>query len=339
MKIGIYGSGAIGCYLGGRLAAQGADVQFLCRPSMYEVLKEHGLTLTDGLGYRQFLEPANIDLTMQANDLKECDYIFICVKSSATEQAAIELNTVLAEKRTIIISFQNGVSNVPSLKKILTSHTVLEGMVPFNVAIQNEGHFHQGTQGDLFVKSFQQQEALKTKFNNASLKIQFVEDMLSVQWAKVLINLNNSINALSKLPLKEQLSQKKYRECLAIVQREALSVLKKANITPAHLTPLPARLIPSILVLPNFLFKIVSRKMLAIDPLARSSMQDDLSQGKLTEIDWINGEIIRLADQLSAQVPANQYLFDLIKKQENASSYHSMSADLLYSDLMKASKG
>ena len=97
------------------------------------------------------------------------------------------------------------------------------------------------------------------------------------------MNLNNSINALSQLPLKQELSILEYRQCLALAQLETLNLLKIAKIKPAKLTPLPAQFIPKILKLPNPIFKIISKKMLAIDPLARSSMADDLMAGRKTE--------------------------------------------------------
>jgi len=96
------------------------------------------------------------------------------------------------------------------LKQILTEHTILEGMVPFNVAALGNGVFHQGTDGALYVKSHAQLDELVRAFKKAKLEIQLEQDMQAVQWAKLLLNLNNSINALSQLPLKQQLSIREY---------------------------------------------------------------------------------------------------------------------------------
>ena len=161
-------------------------------------------------------------------------------------------------------------------------------------------------------------------------------DMLAVQWAKVLLNLNNSINALSKLPLKAQLSNLQYRQCLAMAQQEALDLLDLAQIKPAKLTAISAHLLPKIMSLPNILFKILSRKMLKIDPLARSSMQDDLIAGRSTEVDWINGEVVKLAHRLNTQAPINQLLIELIKQAEVSDIEFSISADDLKSRLNHA---
>lgn len=332
MKIGIYGAGAIGCYLGGRLAAAGSDVTFLCRPSMYDKLSQSGLKLTDYKNYQAYITPKQLRLTTNPQDLCHLEMIFICVKSAATEQVAHELkqlfhqtlvdssNSISNLHKPVLISFQNSVSNVPLLKSVLNEHMILEGMVPFNVAEQASGHFHQGTEGALYVKVFDDQSTLKRMFKKAKLEIQFSQDMQAVQWAKVLLNLNNPINALSKLPLKQQLSNREYRQCLAMAQNEALDLLELAEIKPAQLTVIPAQMIPYVLNLPNFLFKLLSRKMLTIDPLARSSMQDDLMAGKTTEIDWINGEVLRLAMRLGKKAPINLCLLALIKDAEKNKS-------------------
>lgn len=333
MRIGIYGAGAIGCYLGGRLAAVGCDVTFLCRPSMLHILNQEGLKLTDYKGVNQHIPASALKLTSSPEDLSNLDVIFICVKSAATEAVAYELNNILTSHSPIIISFQNSVSNVPILKRILTKHHVLEGMVPFNVAMPQPGHFHQGTEGTLAVKTFEGQTALQAAFQQAGLNIQFASDMLSIQWAKILLNLNNSINALSGRPLKEQLSIRAYRQCLAMAQTETLALLKLAQIKPAKLTALPADKIPHVLNLPNFLFKILSAKMLKIDPLARSSMLDDLAEGRITEIDWINGEVVNLANHLGQKAPINEHLMVLIKHAEQSHSHQVIEATALKSAL------
>lgn len=318
MKICIYGAGSIGCYLGGRLVAAGYDIDFIVRPRVQQELQTYGLTVSDYTGFKQTISVNQLQISIDPNTAAHADIVLVCVKSASTEQVALELKDIL-KKKTIIISFQNGLSNVGILKRILTDHTILEGMVPFNVAALGNGRFHQGTDGALYVKSHEQLVELVRAFKKAKLEIQLERDMQAVQWAKLLLNLNNSINALSQLPLKQQLSIREYRQCLALAQLETLNLLKIAKIKPAKLTPIPAKFIPKILELPNPIFKIISKKMLAIDPLARSSVADDLMAGRKTEIDWINGEVVNLASQLNLTAPINQKLIELVKQAESQS--------------------
>jgi 2-dehydropantoate 2-reductase len=316
MKICIYGAGSIGCYLGGRLVAAGYDINFIVRPKIQQELQTYGLTVSDYTGFKQTIAANQLQMSIDPNVAAYADIILVCVKSASIEQVAFELKDIL-KKKTIIISFQNGLSNVGILKRILTDHTILEGMVPFNVAALGSGGFHQGTDGALYVKSHEQLAELVLACQKAKLEIQLEQDMQAVQWAKLLLNLNNSINALSQLPLKQELSIREYRQCLALAQLETLNLLKIAKIKPAKLTPIPAQFIPKILKLPNPIFKLIGKKMLAIDPLARSSMADDLMAGRKTEIDWINGEVVNLARQLNLTAPINQKLIELVKQAES----------------------
>ncbi|MDA0776954.1 MAG: NAD(P)-binding domain-containing protein, partial [Proteobacteria bacterium] len=119
MKIYIYGAGSIGCYLGGRLVAAGNDVTFITRPRIHAELSQWGLVLTDYLGKKIKLAPHQLKLTTDPTQVVDADVILICVKSAATEQVVHELKEYLGAKTPLIISFQNGLSNVPILKRVL----------------------------------------------------------------------------------------------------------------------------------------------------------------------------------------------------------------------------
>ena len=150
-----------------------------------------------------------------------------------------------------------------------------------------------------------------------------------VQWGKLLLNLNNAINGLSGLPLREELSQRAYRQCLALAQSEALRVMKAAGIRPARLTPLPPHWVPYLLALPDRLFLLIAGKMLSVDPSARSSMIDALDAGRTTDVDWLNGEIVRLAARVGLAAPVNARLVELIHAAERGGRRRWSGPDLL----------
>jgi len=314
-RICIYGAGAIGCYLGGRLAAGGADVGFIGRPGIGEELRQHGLTLThyDGRDWR--VAPEAIAFSTEPGATATADLILVTVKSGATAQAAAELAGVI-HPNAVVISFQNGIGNADTLRAALPNHAVLAGMVPFNVVKRAPGAFHQASEGEPEIEDSAALAPFLADFARAGFALQRHRDMLPVQWAKLLFNLNNAINALSGLPLQQELAQRGYRRCLALAQAEALALLKQAGIEPARLTPLPAGWIPTLLCLPDALFIRLARKMLAIDPSARSSMADDLAAGRRTEIDWINGEVVSLAQRLGRLAPVNQRLVSFVRAAE-----------------------
>ena len=315
-KIAIIGAGSIGCYVGGRLAAAGADITLVGRQRIGNAIAEHGLTVTDFLGYRQQLPLSDkLRFSEQTSAAKDADIALICVKSAATDSLARELKTIL-NPNTIVISLQNGLGNAAVLREYLSEQICLAGMVQFNVINRGEGQFHQGSEGGLECEANPSMLPHIALFDRSGLGMAQPQDFLSIQWAKLLLNLNNPINALSGVPLKQELSQRDFRRCLAMAQAEAINLLNVAGIKPAKLTPLPPHWIPKLLTVPTWMFKLLANKMLAIDPLARSSMWEDLEAGRPTEIDYINGEVVELAKQLNRQAPVNQRLIDLIRAAE-----------------------
>ncbi|RZU16070.1 ketopantoate reductase [Kribbella rubisoli] len=313
MKIVVYGAGGIGCYVGGRLAASGTGVTFVGRQRMADEVAAYGLHLTDYLGAD--LRVADVDFGTTPDAAAGADLVLVTVKSAATEDAAAELAPVL-KPGAVVVSFQNGIRNGELLRSRLTEQIVVPGMVPFNVLNRGAGVFHQGTEGALDVRRDAALAPYVEAFQWAGLPLTQHDDILPVQWAKLLLNLNNPINALSNLPLRDELSQRAYRRCLAAAQAETLGILEVAGIEPAQLLAVPMRRFPTILRLPDFLFRRVASKMLAIDPLARTSMWEDLEAGRPTEIDYLNGEVVRLAESLGRSAPVNSKLVELIRATE-----------------------
>jgi 2-dehydropantoate 2-reductase len=245
----------------------------------------------------------------------DAELVLVTVKSAATAEAGRELAAVLPPG-AVVLSLQNGIGNAELLRRALPRHTALDGMVPFNVLNRGCGAFHQGSEGHLAAADHPALRAAQPWFERAGLPLELHPQMLPVQWAKLLLNLNNPVNALSNVPLKEELSQRAYRRCVALMQREAIGLLDQAGVKLARLTPLPPQWIPAMLSLPDWVFRRAANKMLEIDPLARSSMWEDLEAGRTTEIDWLNGEVVRLAQRLGRGAPVSARMIELMRQAE-----------------------
>jgi 2-dehydropantoate 2-reductase len=333
-RVCIFGAGSIGCYVGGRLAAGGAPVTLIGRERILREIGEHGLHLSDFRGAAFDVPPGIIRCASSPEAAADATLILVTVKSADTDSAGQALEGVLGDD-AVVVSFQNGLGNAERLKRSLIRQTVVAGMVPFNVVNRGRGRFHQGTEGGLEVERHPALRSFEPRFTAAGLPLVQHEDLRPVQWAKLLLNLNNSINALSGLPLKQQLSQRDFRRCVALAQREALGLLEHARIRPARLTPLPPAWIPGLLSLPDWLFARLASRMLAIDPLARSSMWEDLEVGRKTEVDWLNGEIVRLAEAQRREAPVNARLLELVRDAE-AGGERQWRGGALLKDLQRA---
>ena len=105
----------------------------------------------------------------------------------------------------VIVSLQNGVGNVAVLRERLPGHRVLAGMVPFNVIALGNGRFHRATSGDIIIE--QDDAGTAQQLSVPGLKMRATGNIAGVQWGKLLLNLNNALNALSGLPLRRQLGE------------------------------------------------------------------------------------------------------------------------------------
>jgi 2-dehydropantoate 2-reductase len=313
-RIAVFGAGLIGVYVGGRLAAGGADVTLIGRPRVIDDLRAHGLKLTALDGYDATATPR---LETDATELADADLVILAVKSPATEDAAREI-AAHAKPGAVVLSLQNGVSNAARIAALCPQQQVVAGMVPYNVAQPGPGHYHQGTGGGLKSADDAAIRPFVPAFAAAGQPLDFQADMDSVLWGKLVINLNNAVNALSGLPLAKQIAQRDYRRALALCQHEALSLLRRASIKPARVLAVPTTLVPLVMLSPNAVYRrIMARSGTRIDRHARSSMAEDLALGRRTEVDWLNGEVVALAARLGRRAPINAKVVELIRAAEN----------------------
>lgn len=312
-QIVIAGAGSIGCFIGGLLAAAGHDVTLLGRARVLSGITQNGLTLTDFTGLSQTVSSADLKLSEDPEILAKADYVLVTVKSGASAEMA-DLIAQYAPATAPVLSLQNGIENADTLRAHLPGRDVRAGMVPFNVVPMEQGRFHRATSGDIMIGTGPGDVA--GVLSSAHLLISEVEDISAIQWGKVMLNLNNALNALSGLTLQEMLTNRDWRRLMADQMAEALTVLRAAGIAVKSTTPVPAGVVPHILRLPTPLFRKIAAQMLTIDPTARASMAYDLMQNRPTEIDALQGTIIRLGATHNIATPINTGIAALIRQAE-----------------------
>lgn len=326
MRFIILGAGAIGCYVGGRLAHAGHTVCFVGRPRVLQSLSEQGLRLVGNDGLDASIPPAQIclaatlqeavaTLAAKSGQPPHDDnpvVVLVCVKTTATDEAALDI-AAHCPAGTTVVSLQNGVDNAARLIAGAPTMTVLASVVAFNVVWRYANQVYQTNNGPLLVQQDPSSEVFAPVFRQAGVPVDLYSDMTPVKWGKLLLNLINPVNALANIPLRDMLMQRDLRCVMAALMDEGFRVLNAAGIRPAKVGVAPSpKLFAVALRLPNWLFMRLARKIMRMDPLARASMCDDLQQGKLTEVDDLCGAVVRLGQRYGIATPANQAMCALV---------------------------
>ena len=315
-KLAVLGAGSIGCFVGGAWHAAGLRVTYIGRQKIAAEVDRHGLTLSDYSGWRVELAPGEVDYRCGPEALDDAEIIAVTVKSGDTAAAAAQIASHGTPGATVI-SLQNGVSNVDILEQGLGGRfEIARGMVPYNVAHLGQGRFHKGVAGDLRADQRDGTRSLAEAVSASRAALKLSDDMLALAWGKLLINLNNAVNALSGKSLQEELRRRDYRRVFAACMREGIELLEAADIQPATVGPISPHLLPRLLGSPDWLFNTLFLKRWKIDAKARSSMADDLAAGRKTEVDYLNGELVRLAERLQRDAPVNRAVVQLVHKAE-----------------------
>jgi len=311
MRVGVLGAGAIGCYVGGRLTAAGHDVVLVGRPRVIDPIAQSGIVLEDLDGARREARPS---CAGDAEALRDREVVLVTVKAHQLADASRSI----ADHGTLAIGLQNGVDHARVLREALGDRG-RAGTVSWNAVWKDDRTLRRTTSGPIVLER-RRDDAIVDRtldsLRSAGLECAGADPIEPVLWTKLLFNLNNAANALSGLPLRDQLSMRSWRRVVAAMQREGLAVMRAAGIRPVRLGRLDPRLSARVLPLPDPIFRAVAGAMIRIDPAARSSMADDLARGRSTEIDLLNGAIARVGRELGVPTPVNDRVVAAIHARE-----------------------
>lgn len=312
MRVGVLGAGAIGTYVGGRLSAAGHDVVLVGRPSRLEAIAARGVTLEDVGGAPREARPR---CAADVGELRASEVVLVTTKASDLEQAAVSLR----DHASLVIGLQNGVDHPRVLRDVLGVPRARAGTVTWNVVWRDERTLRRSTTGPIVLETRGEDVIVSRTIDalrSAGLDARGAEPIEPVLWTKLLFNLNNAINALSGLPLRDELGTRAWRRVVAACQREGLATMRAAGVRPVRVGRLDARVSSRVLEAPDAIFRVLAGAMIRIDPAARSSMADDLERGRPTEIDYLQGAIVRLAAEHGVPVPVNTRVVDAIRRVE-----------------------
>lgn len=314
----VHGAGSIGAFIGGAWLLGGADIVLLGRPWLAEEVAAAGaLTLSDYAGRSDRISADSIKIATDSAVLAQAALVVLTVKATALETAIAEL-TAHCPPTIPILALQNGIGPLEYLRERLPHHHIIGGVVSHNVVHLGDGRFHKATAGETIVERDSALDALAKLSVGGFESLELSDDFAGVRWGKMLINLNNAVNAVSRLGLRAQLTDPHWRRVTAAAIREGLAVARAEGVRPAKAGMVRPQGFARMLSLPDWLFAILGRKLDRIDANARSSMADDVAARRPTEIAWLNGAIVARAERYGIATPVNRHLVSEIRAIEAA---------------------
>jgi 2-dehydropantoate 2-reductase len=300
MQVAVVGAGAVGCYYGGLLLRAGHDVTFIGRQPHVDAINAHGLLLDTQAFKGRLPAKAATDATALASP----DLVLVCVKSADTEAAGRALAGRLRPD-TSVLSLQNGVDNAQRLRSV-TGHAVIPAVVYVGSEMAGPGHVRHHGGGDLVIGASSASEALAQTLQAAGIRTSIAGDIEAVQWTKLITNCAfNALSAVAGIAYGPMMEVEGTRDVIAGAIEEAAVVARACGVA------IPQDLAAQILNIP------------AAMPNQMSSTAQDLTRGKPSEIDFLNGYVVRRGAELGIPTPTNRALQVMVKLAERGKAISS----------------
>jgi 2-dehydropantoate 2-reductase len=293
VQIAIVGAGAVGCYYGGLLARAGHDVIFIGRRRHVDAINSQGLLL-ETQSFKGYLAAK---AATDASALVPPDLVLFCVKSADTEEAGQSLTGRLRAE-TSILSLQNGVDN-PQRLHAVTGHPIVPAVVYVGSEMVGPGHVKHHGGGALVIGSSPKAEALAQTLREADIQTTVTDDIERILWSKLVTNCAyNALSAVAGVSYGPMLDVEGTRDVVASAVQEAITVARACGVLVQE------DLLEQILKIPTAM------------PNQKSSTAQDLARGKRSEIDFLNGYIVRKGAEFGISTPTNRALQVMVKLAE-----------------------
>ena len=290
MKIAVMGAGAVGCYYGGMPARTGHDVVLVGRPQHVEAIERQGLRLET----QTFDERIRISASTEASAVQGAQLVLFCVKSTDTESAAAAIKPHLAPG-ALVLSLQNGVENADRLRSLLPQE-VAAAVVYIGTEMAGPGHVKHHGRGELVIEPSNASDDVARMFIAAGVPTDISDNVRGELWAKLILNCAyNALSAITQLPYGRLVKGAGITAVMRDIVDECVAVANADDVTIAG--DVDAAI----------------RKIAETVPGQYSSTAQDLARGKLSEIDHLNGLIVRRGEALGVATPVNRLLLAVVK--------------------------
>lgn len=302
MKIAIVGPGSMGLLFGAFLSKSKEDVHILDHNSKRaDYIKKHGIKV-EGMSNLK----ATVDISSNPKDIGVSDLVIVCVKSYDTEDAIKDAKELLGEN-TQVLTLQNGVGNIQILDEVVGHDRVIGGVTNHGATVLGWGHIRHAGKGDTIIGKKNKKilgpiRDISKILNRANFYSKVSRDINSLIWSKLIINVGiNALTAITGLNNGRLLDYDGTRSVMKQAVSEAVKVAKRKRMKLIYDDPLQK--VESVC-------RATAKNV--------SSMLQDVLNKKKTEIDFINGTIVRQAKSLNISTSINEVLTYLVKTIESS---------------------
>ena len=293
MRIAVLGSGGVGGYFGGRLAAAGADVTFLARGAHLEALRTRGLRIDSPKGG---VHIANAKAAGDPAEVGPVDIVFFTVKLYDTESAVAMLPPLIGPD-TAVIPFQNGVDSVGRLTAAVGPRHTAGGTCYVSAVIAEPGVIRHTAMdhlifGEVDGRRTPRMEALLEACRPAGFQSTLSGDITADIWSKfVRLSVLSGLTTAARSPLGVIIGDADLFAMLKEALREAMAVARARGIS------VPASTVED-----------VAAAYRALPPQTKSSMLEDLERGRPLELPWLSGALVRIAREAGVDTPIHRFI-------------------------------
>ena len=297
MKIAVMGAGAVGCYYGGMLARAGHSVTLIGRQAHVDAVRRNGLFM-DTQSFQAYVP---MQASTDASVIQGAQLVLCCVKATDTGIAAADMAPYL-EPDAILLSLQNGVDNAERLQTLLRRE-VAPAVVYVATEMAGPGRVRHHGRGELVIGPSAVSDELARRFAAAGVPMQISDNVTGALWAKLILNCAyNALSAITQLPYGRLVQGEGVEDVMRDVVRECLAVALGEGVT-----------------VPGDIWEAVQRIAQTM-PAQLSSTAQDLARRKRSEIDQLNGHVLRRGDALGIATPVNRVLHTMVKLLESRSA-------------------
>jgi len=302
MKTVMIGSGAMGGLFGGLLTLAGQEVWLVGnRKDQIDAIRSAGLTFEEK-GERRIIP---INATSDVTSVGKADLVIFFVKTYDTEMAVSDA-VVLEKEDTMFLTLQNGLGNEEAICRKIDRKKVILGVTGHGATLIGLGHIHHAGWGKTFVGELDHRLTdrvvrISQMFCNAGIETEVSSNIHDQVWGKLLVNVG--INALTALTGFKNGQLLDYPESVRLMEKLVTEASEVARRKGIHLEEDPIEKV---------------RRTIEATRENRSSMGQDFDHRRKTEIEAINGAVVREAQPLGIPVPFNQAVTDLVKTIEKS---------------------